>query len=66
MKFLPAKTITGWVIRQNKSVLLKENDLKMLEEAGEVELIGTQCKVWMGVPSEGRRQYYWSNVSSGL
>ena len=27
------KTITGWVIRQNKSVLLKENDLKMLEEA---------------------------------
>ena len=44
------KTITGWVIRQNKSVLLKENDLKMLEEAGDVELIGTQCKVWMGVP----------------
>jgi PAS domain S-box-containing protein len=45
-----SKTITGWVIRQNKSVLLKENDLKMLEEAGEVELVGTQCKVWMGVP----------------
>lgn len=44
------RTITGWVIRQNKSVLLKETDLKMLEEAGEVELIGTQCKVWMGVP----------------
>ena len=44
------KTITGWVIRQNKSVLLKENDLKMLEESGEVELVGTQCKVWMGVP----------------
>jgi PAS domain S-box-containing protein len=45
-----SKTITGWVIRQNKSVLLKENDLKMLEETGEVELVGTQCKVWMGVP----------------
>jgi PAS domain S-box-containing protein len=45
-----SKTITGWVIRQNKSVLLKENDLKMLEEAGDVELVGTQCKVWMGVP----------------
>jgi signal transduction histidine kinase/CheY-like chemotaxis protein len=44
------KTITGWVIRQNKSVLLKENDLKMLEESGEVELVGTECKVWMGVP----------------
>jgi PAS domain S-box-containing protein len=45
-----SKTITGWVIRQNKSVLLKVNDLKMLEEAGEVELVGTQCRVWMGVP----------------
>jgi PAS domain S-box-containing protein len=45
-----SKTITGWVIKQNKSVLLKENDLKMLEEAGDVELVGTQCKVWMGVP----------------
>jgi PAS domain S-box-containing protein len=48
---IPAKkTITGWVINHKKSVLLKENDLKILEEAGEVELVGTQCKVWMGVP----------------
>jgi PAS domain S-box-containing protein len=44
------KTITGWVIRNKKSVLLKEKDLAELEEAGEIELIGTQCKVWMGVP----------------
>lgn len=48
---IPTKsTITGWVIKQNKSVLLKENDLRELEEAGEIELIGTPCKVWMGVP----------------
>jgi PAS domain S-box-containing protein len=48
---IPTKsTITGWVIKQNKSVLLKESDLKELEEAGEIELIGTPCKVWMGVP----------------
>jgi PAS domain S-box-containing protein len=45
-----AKTITGWVIKQNKSVLLKENDQKMLEEAGDIDLVGTPCKVWMGVP----------------
>jgi len=44
------KTITGWVIRNNKSVLLKENDLRLLEESGDIELFGTQCKVWMGVP----------------
>jgi PAS domain S-box-containing protein len=45
-----SKTITGWVIRQNKSVLLKENDLKTLEDTGDIELVGTECKVWMGVP----------------
>jgi PAS domain S-box-containing protein len=44
------KTITGWVIKKNKSVLLKENDLKILEESGDIDLVGTPCKVWMGVP----------------
>lgn len=44
------KTITGYVLKQNKSVLLKENDLKILEESGEIDLVGTPCKVWMGVP----------------
>ena len=48
---IPAKkTITGWVISNNKSVLLKENDLRVLEDAGEIDLVGTPCKVWMGVP----------------
>ncbi|MBK7627381.1 MAG: PAS domain S-box protein [Bacteroidales bacterium] len=48
---IPTKsTITGWVIHKDKSVLLKESDLKVLEEAGEIELVGTPCKVWMGVP----------------
>ena len=44
------KTITGYVINQNKSVLLKENDLNILEDAGAIDLVGTPCKVWMGVP----------------
>jgi PAS domain S-box-containing protein len=44
------KTITGYVIKTNKSVLLKEDDLKILEESGDIDLIGTPCKVWMGVP----------------
>jgi len=44
------KTITGWVINKNKSVLLKEKDLKLLEESGDIDLVGTPCKVWMGVP----------------
>ena len=44
------KTITGWVIKNNKSVLLKGKDLKLLDESGDIDLIGTPCKVWMGVP----------------
>ena len=44
------KTITGWVIHNNKSVLLKEKDLKLLEESGDIDLVGTPCKIWMGVP----------------
>jgi PAS domain S-box-containing protein len=48
---IPAKnTITAWVINHNKSVLLKEQDLKVLEDNGEIDLVGTPCKVWMGVP----------------
>jgi PAS domain S-box-containing protein len=44
------KTITGWVINKNKSVLLKQKDLQLLDESGDIDLIGTPCKVWMGVP----------------
>lgn len=44
------KTITGWVINNNKSVLLKQKDLKLLDESGDIDLVGTPCKVWMGVP----------------
>lgn len=43
-------TITGWVIRNGRSVLLKESDLKKMEETEEIDLVGSPCKVWMGVP----------------
>ena len=60
------KTITGWVIKNNKSVLLKEADLKLMEESGEFDLIGTPCKVWMGVPLRIENETNGSNVPSGL
>ena len=44
------KTATGYVIKKNQPLLLKENDLKDLEKAGELDLVGTPCKVWMGAP----------------
>ncbi len=43
-------TISGYVIRKGKPVLLKRQDMKRLEEQGEIEMIGTPSKVWLGVP----------------
>lgn len=50
------KTITKWVIGLRKSVLLKINDLKDLENSGDIALVGTPCKVWMGVPLKAERE----------
>ncbi|HUW92746.1 MAG TPA: PAS domain S-box protein, partial [Bacteroidales bacterium] len=43
-------TLTGWVIKNNKSVLLDENDILQIEKTGAISLVGSQCKIWMGVP----------------
>lgn len=54
---LPArKTITSWVIGLKRSVLLKENDLKSLENSGDIDLVGAPCKVWMGVPLKADKE----------
>ncbi|HSJ59332.1 MAG TPA: GAF domain-containing protein [Anaerolineae bacterium] len=46
------KTLTAYVIRNNRSLLVGEEEMRALEEAGEVELVGTPSKVWLGVPLE--------------
>jgi PAS domain S-box-containing protein len=43
-------TLTGWVIKSNKSALLKDQDIIDLENSGVISLVGSPCKVWMGVP----------------
>jgi len=75
MPFLPMRRIISmrsllknhyrWVINNRKSVLLKEYDINQLEESGDIILVGTPCKVWMGVPLR-RRRGDRRNVSSGL
>ncbi|MDT8400421.1 MAG: ATP-binding protein [Bacteroidales bacterium] len=48
---VPVKnTITGWLIKENRPVLLKEADMDELERKGEIALVGSPCKVWLGVP----------------
>jgi PAS domain S-box-containing protein len=54
---VPARqTITKWVISMKKPVLLKLNDLKDLENAGNISLVGTPCKIWMGVPLKADKE----------
>lgn len=44
------KSITGYVIRNNKSLLVKDAEVNTLFETGEIEMIGTAARVWLGVP----------------
>ena len=38
------------MIRNNKAVLLDENDILKIEKTGAISLVGSPCKIWMGVP----------------
>ena len=44
------KTLTKYVINQRKAVLLDESDMDRLTEIGEIDLVGSPCKSWLGAP----------------
>ncbi len=44
------KSITGYVIRNQKSLLIHESDVFEMIESGAIENFGTMSKVWLGVP----------------
>jgi PAS domain S-box-containing protein len=48
--FPVGKSLTSLVIRQKKSLLIKGENLKELEDSGLIEPMGTPSKVWLGVP----------------
>ena len=48
---IPAKgTMTGYVIRTKKPLFAPTKVFKKLEEEGEIELVGTDSKIWLGTP----------------
>ncbi len=50
-KSFPArKTLTDYVIKNKKSVILTEKEIKKLIRSGEIEAVGTVSKIWLGVP----------------
>jgi len=43
-------SLTGYLIQQNKPLLIREKDLKYIVESGKAKMRGTIAKVWLGVP----------------
>jgi PAS domain S-box-containing protein len=51
----PAKqTLTGYMIRHDRSLLMKDRDIRKLVMTGEVEDVGSPSKIWLGVPLKHR------------
>jgi len=48
--FPAGKTLTAYVIRNNRPVLLKTSQVMELVSQGVIEIIGTPSKIWLGVP----------------
>lgn len=48
--FPAGKTLTGYVIRNNKALLVNKAEIAKLEEQGEVDSVGSDCEIWLGVP----------------
>jgi PAS domain S-box-containing protein len=44
------KSLTGYVIKQKRPLLLTKQQICELEKTGEISPIGTMCEVWLGVP----------------
>ena len=45
-----SNTISAQVIKYNQSLLLKEKDMDKLQAEGKIGIVGSPCKVWLGVP----------------
>ena len=44
------KSMTGYLIKQNKALLVSEEDALKLMAAGEIHMVGSPSKLWLGVP----------------
>jgi len=50
------RSLTGYVIKQDKPMLVLKKQIEQLISTGEVDLIGSKAEVWLGVPlkAEGK------------
>jgi PAS domain S-box-containing protein len=48
--FPAKKSLTGYMIRNDKPILMKDKDINKLVKSGEIEDVGTPSKIWLGAP----------------
>ncbi len=48
--FPAKKSLTGYMIRNDSPILIKDQDIKQLVKSGEIEDVGTPSKIWLGAP----------------
>ncbi len=46
----PKRGMTEYIMRIGQAVLIDENKIKELMDAGELSVVGTQPKIWLGAP----------------
>ena len=51
----PGKSLTGYVLTNGKPLLASAPQYVELEKSGEIELIGSHCVDWLGVPLKSQR-----------
>lgn len=49
-KFPIAKTLTGYVIKSKKPLLVNKAQINSLVEEGIIEIVGTPAEIWLGCP----------------
>jgi PAS domain S-box-containing protein len=49
-KILARNTLTGYMIREDKPLLINEQEMNDLAESGKIGMVSSPSKVWMGVP----------------
>jgi len=48
--FPAGKTLTGWIIKNDTSLLISKEELERWTEDGIVDMVGTPSLIWLGVP----------------
>jgi ligand-binding sensor domain-containing protein/signal transduction histidine kinase/ActR/RegA family two-component response regulator len=57
-----SRGLTEYVIRSGKSLLITDEECIELENAGEIELVGSPSKIWLGVPLTFKKEIFGAVV----